>query len=197
MFQWYARADVCCAFLMDVTAEEDHGAQDSRFRRSYWFTRGWTLQELIAPARVVARTVRYHHAYTVRRGRSRIPTLTGEDDAADPGPEPFRGLLIFMDALLEAGRRRGTAGPRIWTTLPLRALLQPWQFVPPRPSPLTFRKGWNIDAVSYDEAVRRLCSYGAYVPASDYTFTPYGIRTVARLPLIPLSECFPADAGIS
>ncbi|PIL28688.1 hypothetical protein GSI_08732 [Ganoderma sinense ZZ0214-1] len=53
MYQWYSRADVCYAFLPDVPANEDHKAKDSRFRRSRWFTRGWTLQELIAPVDVV------------------------------------------------------------------------------------------------------------------------------------------------
>ncbi|KAI0334667.1 HET-domain-containing protein [Cubamyces sp. BRFM 1775] len=49
MFAWYAAADVCFAYLADVGDEEDPNASDSQFRRSRWFTRGWTLQELIAP----------------------------------------------------------------------------------------------------------------------------------------------------
>ncbi|PIL28687.1 hypothetical protein GSI_08731 [Ganoderma sinense ZZ0214-1] len=53
MYQWYSRADICYAFLPDVPAEEDHRAKGSRFRRSRWFTRGWTLQELIAPLDLV------------------------------------------------------------------------------------------------------------------------------------------------
>ncbi len=53
MYQWYARADVCYAFLADVPAEEDRRKKDSKFRQSRWFTRGWTLQELIAPANVL------------------------------------------------------------------------------------------------------------------------------------------------
>ena len=53
MYQWYARADVCYAFLADVPAEEDHRRGESKFRQSRWFARGWTLQELIAPANVL------------------------------------------------------------------------------------------------------------------------------------------------
>ncbi|PIL26675.1 hypothetical protein GSI_11251 [Ganoderma sinense ZZ0214-1] len=53
MYHWYARADVCYAFLADVPAGEDHQLAGSCFRRSRWFSRGWTLQELIAPLRVV------------------------------------------------------------------------------------------------------------------------------------------------
>ncbi len=53
MYEWYTYAHVCYAFLADVPATEDHHGTDSRFRRSRWFTRGWTLQELIAPLHVV------------------------------------------------------------------------------------------------------------------------------------------------
>ena len=52
MFKWYSWAEVCFAFLADVRAEEDPEEEDSTFQRSRWFTRGWTLQELIAPAHV-------------------------------------------------------------------------------------------------------------------------------------------------
>lgn len=53
MYHWYARADVCYVFLVDVPTGEDHQLEGSCFRRSRWFSRGWTLQELIAPLHVV------------------------------------------------------------------------------------------------------------------------------------------------
>lgn len=50
MFEWYRRAEVCYAYISDVSlAESDHYVKESAFRRSKWFTRGWTLQELLAP----------------------------------------------------------------------------------------------------------------------------------------------------
>lgn len=59
MFRWYQRASRCYVYLTDVSVpEESADTQTSRigwadaFRRSRWFTRGWTLQELIAPASV-------------------------------------------------------------------------------------------------------------------------------------------------
>lgn len=42
MFRWYGNAKICYAYLSDVTDREE-------FSVSRWFTRGWTLQELIAP----------------------------------------------------------------------------------------------------------------------------------------------------
>ena len=58
MYAWYAQATVCYAYLHDVPGEISGSAlamqaPDSLFRRSKWFTRGWTLQELIAPRCVI------------------------------------------------------------------------------------------------------------------------------------------------
>ncbi|KAK4447770.1 hypothetical protein QBC34DRAFT_439720 [Podospora aff. communis PSN243] len=41
-------ASICYAYLSDVPTE-DPKAPDSKFRGSRWFSRGWTLQELLAP----------------------------------------------------------------------------------------------------------------------------------------------------
>lgn len=49
MFDWYQNAVLCIAYLADVKAAGDKGA----FKRSEWFRRGWTLQELLAPHLVV------------------------------------------------------------------------------------------------------------------------------------------------
>jgi hypothetical protein len=56
MFRYYQHATKCYVYLSDVyVPEEDINAQASRtrwetaFRQSRWFTRGWTLQELLAP----------------------------------------------------------------------------------------------------------------------------------------------------
>jgi len=58
MFRWYQKADKCYVYLPDV--QNKSSAEDSRpssqwktaFRASRWFTRGWTLQELVAPGSV-------------------------------------------------------------------------------------------------------------------------------------------------
>jgi hypothetical protein len=72
MFHWYRDAQVCYAYLSDVPAiEEDHFAQDSAFRKSKWFTRGWTLQELLAPQTVVF----YNHDWEELGSKGRLGNL--------------------------------------------------------------------------------------------------------------------------
>ncbi|KAL4892131.1 heterokaryon incompatibility protein-domain-containing protein [Aspergillus ambiguus] len=53
MYSWYEKAQVCYAYLEDVAMDVDISQPGSAFERSRWFTRGFTLQELIAPHDVV------------------------------------------------------------------------------------------------------------------------------------------------
>ncbi|KAK1997039.1 HET-domain-containing protein [Colletotrichum falcatum] len=55
MYNWYRRAAICYVYMVDVPPHvigETYSHPDSHFRKSRWFTRGWTLQELIAPTRI-------------------------------------------------------------------------------------------------------------------------------------------------
>jgi len=49
MYRWYQDAIICYAYLADVPSHDKINDSASHFRKSRWFTRGWTLQELIAP----------------------------------------------------------------------------------------------------------------------------------------------------
>ncbi|KAI9148200.1 Vegetative incompatibility protein [Paramyrothecium foliicola] len=51
MYKRYRNAEVCYAYLGDVSTNE--ALMGTEFARSNWFTRRWTLQELIAPPNVV------------------------------------------------------------------------------------------------------------------------------------------------
>jgi hypothetical protein len=56
MFDWYRRSRVCYAYLSDVPPRISISLLNDEFSeyvgKSRWFTRGWTLQELIAPKSV-------------------------------------------------------------------------------------------------------------------------------------------------
>ena len=52
MFRWYQNAKRCYVFLSDVENNTLEGDGELVFRKSRWFNRGWTLQELLAPRSV-------------------------------------------------------------------------------------------------------------------------------------------------
>ena len=47
MFRWYKEAQVCLAYLSDL--ESSTAVTEDSLGNCRWFTRGWTLQELLAP----------------------------------------------------------------------------------------------------------------------------------------------------
>ena len=49
MFAWYQKSVRCYAYLSDVS----EASMDQDFPKSRWFTRGWTLQDMLAPTKVI------------------------------------------------------------------------------------------------------------------------------------------------
>jgi len=71
MFRWYRDSAKCYVYLDDISVS-DAEADDTQswvplFRAHKWFTRGWTLQELIAPT-----TVQFYTREGRRLGDKRI-----------------------------------------------------------------------------------------------------------------------------
>ncbi|KAF2811756.1 uncharacterized protein BDZ99DRAFT_487370 [Mytilinidion resinicola] len=59
MFRWYQNATKCYVYLSDVSTRKRKASSmlaeftwEPAFKSSRWFTRGWTLQELLAPSTV-------------------------------------------------------------------------------------------------------------------------------------------------
>jgi ankyrin repeat protein len=57
MYRWYQQAKVCYAYLADVSSDISDGSVgcigSQLSSKCRWFARGWTLQELIAPSKVI------------------------------------------------------------------------------------------------------------------------------------------------
>jgi hypothetical protein len=49
MFRWYRDTQMCYVYFSDVTKQPSWEATADLMRKARWFTRGWTLQELLAP----------------------------------------------------------------------------------------------------------------------------------------------------
>ncbi|KAK4118747.1 hypothetical protein N657DRAFT_659410 [Parathielavia appendiculata] len=91
LFQWYLKSRRCYAYLVDVN--DPAGERSVGFQQSRWFTRGWTLQELIAP-----KDVRFHDHNWSSLGRRQT---SGDDPGAleDVAEEINRTTNIAHSAL--------------------------------------------------------------------------------------------------
>ena len=79
MFKWYQRSEECYVFLPDVYDGEGHRTW-YQLDRSVWFTRGWTLQELLAPLRVEFFDARFRSIGSRWDIRKSIEEITGIDE---------------------------------------------------------------------------------------------------------------------
>jgi hypothetical protein len=52
MYEWYSKAEVCYAYLEDVSSLDDE-KDYTELMNTEWAKRGWTLQELLAPEQMI------------------------------------------------------------------------------------------------------------------------------------------------
>ncbi|EIW51976.1 uncharacterized protein TRAVEDRAFT_86572, partial [Trametes versicolor FP-101664 SS1] len=107
MFEWYSEADVCYAYLADVPDDEDPRLLDSVFRESRWHRRGWTLQELIAPERVIFLSCTWRFLGTKTGLASTLEQITNVDFAILTGRTTLTSISV--------AKRMSWAATR-WTT---------------------------------------------------------------------------------
>jgi hypothetical protein len=78
MFRWYKESMICYVYLEDV----DRGKKkflETSFSRARWFTRGWTLQELIAPTSLLFVDKNWLEITDKNNGQEQIERATGID----------------------------------------------------------------------------------------------------------------------
>lgn len=78
MYKWYQKAEVCFALLADFNA--DSAAYETALPKCRWFTRGWCLQELIAPQDVEFFDVNWNHIGSKAGLTSLISKITRIDE---------------------------------------------------------------------------------------------------------------------
>ena len=264
MYRWYALADVCYGFLADVPAEEDHHRNNSRFRRSRWFTRGWTLQELIAPLKVVLLAKDWTVIGTKLSLGDLIAEITNIDYSALLHVEPLDEFSVAQRFSWASGRKTTRVEDRAYSLLgifdinmptlygegerafrrlqeeimrrtpdqslfawtdfglpdPLSGRYDPGAIYPIRslqplnwcdfqlradqrqhgsllaPSLDAFNKCGGVETLSHDEVLHRLRLPANALPATDYDFTPYGIRMQFPVMAFSRSEYFPSSIPV-
>ena len=92
MFRWYRDAIRCYVYLPDVSnpafdTNEEYNLRpwESDFRKSRWFERGWTLQELLAPSSVEFFSQERQRLGDKRSLKLQIHEITGITDSALQG----------------------------------------------------------------------------------------------------------------
>ncbi|KAH9908998.1 heterokaryon incompatibility protein-domain-containing protein [Xylariomycetidae sp. FL2044] len=92
MFRWYQRAAICYAHLSDTSSNEgeDQPSPDQeegvptlrdKLSESRWITRGWTLQELLAPSNVIFYSHDWKFLGTKTDSVDVLSSITGIDEA--------------------------------------------------------------------------------------------------------------------
>ena len=74
MYGWYQRPQICIVHLSDISKEGNFGLK-RKLENSRWFTRGWTLQEFLAPTDLLFFDHKWKFITT--QGRSTLSTSKG------------------------------------------------------------------------------------------------------------------------
>jgi hypothetical protein len=91
MYKWYQNSRICYAYLSDFEASSGSLLENyMSFTASRWWTRGWTLQELLAP-----NVVEFYNADWIEIGtklslHEQITEITGIDEGVLCGADPLR-----------------------------------------------------------------------------------------------------------
>ena len=113
MFRWYRNAAKCYVYLADVSApghnidaQAYQSAWEVDFRKSRWFTRGWTLQELIAPMSVEFFSKQHQRLGDKKSLEKQIHEITGIPTQALQG-NPFSDFSV-AERIAWAAKRQTT-----------------------------------------------------------------------------------------
>ena len=96
MYKWYEQSAVCFVYLPDVSAQDlqDGSPIVTDFADSCWFTRGWTLQELIAPGNVEFYTSDWVYIGDKASKIDEVSDITGIDPGVLDGRKPVRSCSV-------------------------------------------------------------------------------------------------------
>lgn len=120
MFRWYRDAGKCYAFMSDVAID----SQDD-FSKSVWFTRGWTLQELIAPQDMVFLASNWADIGPRQDLASEISKITKIDESIFLGAKSLESFCVSRRMSWAAGRETSRAEDRAYSLMGIFGINMP------------------------------------------------------------------------
>jgi hypothetical protein len=113
MFRWYKDGTRCYAFLQDISIYDFdkngpiyHSQFETALRKCKWFTRGWTLQELIAPKTVEFFSMEGERIGDKKSLEQQIHEITGVAIEAFQGTTPLSTFNV--DEIISWAEKRQT-----------------------------------------------------------------------------------------
>ena len=128
MYTWYGNAQECYAYLADVGVTISRNGKTlpaKTLDQSDWFTRGWTLQELLAPQRVDFYNAEWQHIGDKLELLPVISQRTGIARAYLRNPADIYRASVAQKMSWAAGRRTRKKEDRAYSLLGLFGINMP------------------------------------------------------------------------
>ena len=106
MFKWYEASKVCFIYLEDLPTGLDPFSPESAFRKSRWWTRGWTLQELLAPQHTIFFDSTWERIFTPEMGQDLFKKIVLPVRSEDVVKRPQKRSEDRIQTIIEQIRYR-------------------------------------------------------------------------------------------
>jgi hypothetical protein len=113
MYRFYERAAICYAYLRDVSVD----TLDETFVKSEWFTRGWTLQELLSPSNLEFYDCDWNLLGTKQTLSHLVSAATGIQEDVLIGQRQLRECSVAQRMSWAAGRVTSRLEDRAYSLL--------------------------------------------------------------------------------
>ncbi|KAI0656486.1 heterokaryon incompatibility protein-domain-containing protein [Cubamyces menziesii] len=182
MYELYRSSSVCYVYLADVADDTNPSSVNSEFRRSRWHTRGWTLQELVAPRRLVFLT-RSWRVLGTKLGLARtLSQITGISSTILTGCEDISSASVAQRMSWAADRQTTRVEDRAYSLMGIFGIVM---------SPV-YGEGRNAFLRLQEEIIKNIAdqSIFAWGPYANITAESRYVDTVT---VGPTSDAFEVD----
>jgi hypothetical protein len=173
MFEYYSHSSVCYAYLADIQSLK-------RLAKSRWFTRGWTLQELLAPRIVTFFDSRWRKLGTKQSCSQQISSATGIPEDVVVG-RPIQTCNVAQ-RMSWASQRQSTRDEDIAYCL--------WGLFDVHMSPIYGEGAENAFLRLQEEILRQSADHTLFLWTPKHDPYNQGLLASSPRPFCTHSECF-------